>query len=95
MGGNKMTKQELIEGMAGKTGSTKAEAARFLDAFEGEITRALKKGERVPLVGFVTIEVKKRPARTGRNPLTGAAVKIPARNVVSFKAGSKLKEAVN
>jgi DNA-binding protein HU-beta len=90
-----MTKAELVEVMASKAELTKADAARALDAFQAAVTEALKKGEKVTLVGFGTFESKKRPARTGRNPQTGAEVKIPARKVVSFKAGSKLKEAVN
>lgn len=90
-----MTKVELVEAMAAKAGLTKADATRALEAFEGAIMSSLKKGNKVTLVGFGTFESKKRAARTGRNPLTGAAVKIPARNVVSFKVGSKLKEAVN
>jgi DNA-binding protein HU-beta len=95
MGGNFMTKAELVEVMANQAGLTKADAARALDAFTVGVTNALKKGKKVTLVGFGTFESKKRSARTGRNPQTGAPVKIPARNVVSFKVGSKLKEAVN
>jgi DNA-binding protein HU-beta len=90
-----MTKQQLVEVMATKAELTKADAARALDAFQAAVTGALKKGEKVTLVGFGTFESKKRPARTGRNPQTGDTVKIPARKVASFKAGSKLKEAIN
>lgn len=90
-----MTKQELVEVIATKAGLTKADAARALEAFIEGVTGALKKGSKVTLVGFGTFEAKKRAARTGRNPLTGAPVKIPARNVASFKVGSKLKEAIN
>lgn len=90
-----MTKVELVEGIASKAGLTKADATRALDAFIEVVTGSLKKGDKVTLVGFGTYEAKKRAARTGRNPLNGATVKIPARNVVSFKAGSKLKEAIN
>lgn len=90
-----MTKQELVEVIATKAELTKADAARALDAFQAAVTGALKKGNKVTLVGFGTFDAKKRPARTGRNPQTGAAVKIPARVVASFKVGSKLKEAIN
>ncbi len=90
-----MTKAELVEVMAETAGLTKADATRALEAFTTGVTEALKKGKKVTLVGFGTFESKKRAARTGRNPLTGAPVNIPARNVVSFKVGSKLKEAVN
>lgn len=90
-----MTKAELVEVIATKAELTKADAARALDAFQAAVTEALKKGEKVTLVGFGTFEAKKRPARTGRNPQTGAEVKIPARTVASFKVGSKLKEAIN
>ena len=69
--------------------------ARALDGFEKGVTNSLKRGKKVTLVGFGTFDARKRAARTGRNPQTGATVKIPARNVVVFKAGSKLKEAIN
>ena len=90
-----MAKAELVEFMAEKAGLTKADATRALDAFMEGVTKGLKKQNRVALVGFGTFTNKKRAARTARNPQTGAAVKIPARNAVSFKVGSKLKEAVN
>lgn len=90
-----MTKAELVEVMAAKAGLTKADAARALDAFQEAVTGALKKGQKVTLVGFGSFDVKKRAARVGRNPQTGAEVKISARNVASFKVGSKLKEAIN
>ena len=90
-----MNKGELIEAIAGATGSTKADAGRALDATIENITKALKKGDTVTLVGFGTFKVSKRAARTGRNPQTGAELKIPARKVPSFKAGAGLKDAVN
>ena len=90
-----MKKAELVEAIAGKTGLTKADATRALEATFEVITKALKKGERVPVAGFGTFNVSKRKAREGRNPQTGATVKIPARKAVSFKAGTALKEAVN
>lgn len=90
-----MSKQQLVELMAEKAGLTKADAGRALDAFVEGVTKALKKGDKVTLVGFGTFETRKRGARTGRNPQTGATVNIAARTAVGFKAGSKLKEAVN
>ncbi len=90
-----MKKAELVEAIAEKTGLTKADANRALDATFEVITKALKKGERVPVAGFGTFNVSKRKAREGRNPQTGATVKIPARKAVTFKAGTALKDAVN
>ena len=85
-----MSKQELVEKMAEKAGLTKADAARALDAFTESVTEALKAGNKVSLVGFGTYATSE-----GRNPRTGETVKIAARTAVTFKAGSKLKEAVN
>lgn len=90
-----MKKAELVEAIAEKTGLTKADATRALDATFEVITKALKKGERVPVAGFGTFNVSKRKAREGRNPQTGETVKIPARVAVTFKAGTALKDAVN
>ncbi len=90
-----MKKVELVEAMAQKTGLTKADSARALDAMLDALTKSLKKGEKTTLVGFGTFGVSKRKARVGRNPQTGAEVKIAAHNTVSFKAGAALKEAVN
>ncbi len=90
-----MSKQQLVEMIAEKAGLTKADAARALDATMESISEALKKGEKVSLVGFGTFATSERPAREGRNPRTGETVKIAARTAVTFKAGSKLKEAVN
>jgi DNA-binding protein HU-beta len=90
-----MNKGELIDAIASATGSTKADAGRALDATVENITKALKKGDTVTLIGFGTFKVSKRAARTGRNPQTGAELKIPARKVPSFKAGAGLKSAVN
>ena len=78
-----MSKTELVEFVAAKAGLTKADAGRALDAFE------------VALVGFGTFTAKKRAAREGINPLTKKAIKIPAKVVAGFKAGSKLKDALN
>ncbi len=90
-----MKKSELVEAVATATGLTKADATRALEATFATITKALKKGTKVPVAGFGTFAVSKRAARVGHNPQTGAQVKIPARNAVTFKAGSALKEAVN
>ena len=90
-----MTKQDLVESMAKKMGSTKADATRAVDAFIKTVEEGLKKSGKVTLVGFGTFEAKKRPARTGRNPQTGETVKIPARVAPTFKPGSKLKEVLN
>lgn len=90
-----MKKADLIDVVAAKAGLTKADANRAIDATFAAITGALKKGDKVPVVGFGTFSVSKRAARNGRNPQTGAVVKIAARNAVSFKAGSQLKESVN
>ena len=90
-----MGKQQLVEFVAAKVGFTKADAARAVDAVLEGITTGLKKEKKVALVGFGTWTSKKRAAKEGINPLTKAPLKIPAKNVVSFKAGSKLKDAVN
>ena len=90
-----MSKTELVELIAEKAGLTKADATRALDAALGGITAGLKKDGKVALVGFGTFSAKKRAARDGINPLTKEAIKIPAKTVASFKAGSKLKDALN
>lgn len=90
-----MKKVELVEAVATTAGLTKADATRAIDATFGAITKALKKGDKITLIGFGTFGVSRREARTGRNPQTGAAVKIPARNAVTFKAGTQLKNEVN
>jgi DNA-binding protein HU-beta len=89
-----MNKAELIEAMAAEAGITKADAKRSLDAFVGATHKALKKGERVALVGFGSFSVAKRAARKGRNPQTGKEIKIAAKKVVKFKAGSELTKSV-
>jgi len=89
-----MTKAELIEKMAAATGCTKACASKALDGAIEAITKAVKKGDKVALVGFGTFSMSKRKARTGRNPQTGAAIKIPARKVPKFSAGKAFKDAV-
>jgi len=89
-----MTKAELIEKVAKEAKITKAAAGKSIDAIIDGVTKALKKGERVSLVGFGTFSVSKRKARTGRNPQTGKPIKIAARKVAKFKAGSALRKAV-
>lgn len=90
-----MKKSELVELIAKETGLTKADATRSLEATFNVISKALSKGEKVPVPGFGTFNVSKRKAREGRNPATGATIKIPARKAVTFKAGTALKDAVN
>ncbi len=89
-----MNKAELIDAMAADANLTKADAKRALDAFVGATTKSLKKGDRVALVGFGSFSVAKRAARTGRNPQTGKEIKIAAKKVVKFKAGSELTGSV-
>lgn len=89
-----MNKSELIEAVSGKTGLSKREVGATLDSLLETIVGALKKGDSVSLVGFGTFSVKKRNARTGRNPQTGETIKIKARKVPAFKPGSELKEKV-
>ena len=89
-----MNKGELVARIAKDSGLTKADAGRALDAALDNVTRALKKGDRVTLVGFGTFGVSMRRARAGRNPLTGAPIKIAARRVPKFAAGKELKSAV-
>jgi len=90
-----MNKSDLIDAIAADSGLSKADAGRALDGFTAAVTKALKKGGTVSLVGFGTFSVKKRGARTGRNPRTGEAIKIKASKNPSFKAGKALKDAVN
>jgi DNA-binding protein HU-beta len=89
-----MNKAQLIDAIAANAGLTKADAKKALDAFIKATTQALKKGDRVALVGFGSFSVSKRSARTGRNPQTGKEIKIPAKKVVKFKAGSDLANVV-
>ncbi len=90
-----MSKTELVDFIAAEANVSKAEAGRVLDATLAGITKGLKKDGKVALVGFGTFSAKKRAAREGINPLTKEPMKIPAKNVVSFKAGAKLKDSVN
>ena len=90
-----MNKTELIDAVADEAEVSKAEAGRAVDAVISSITTALKKGDSVTLVGFGTFQVRKRAARTGRNPKTGDTIKIKASKNPAFKAGKALKDAVN
>ncbi|MCE5248620.1 HU family DNA-binding protein [bacterium] len=89
-----MTKDELVAKAAQDAGIPKVKAAKVLESIIKSITGALKKGNKVSLVGFGTFSVVKRAAREGRNPATNKPIKIPAANVPKFKPGKKLKEAV-
>lgn len=90
-----MNKSELIAQVAEKTGLTKRAAGDSVEAVLSAIQEALKKGEKVTLVGFGTFEVRNRAARKGVNPATGATIEIPESRVPAFKAGKALKEAVS
>ncbi len=89
-----MTKAELIDKIAANAGLTKTDAGKALDSTIDSVKAALKKGQKVTLVGFGTFSVSKRKARKGRNPRTGAEIKIPATKVPKFTAGKTLKDAV-
>ncbi len=90
-----MNKAELIDAIAAGSGLSKADAGKALEAFTDSVTGALKDGERISLVGFGSFSVDRRDARTGRNPRTGEAIDIAAKNVVKFKPGAGLSKAVN
>ena len=89
-----MNKAELIEAIANSTKMTKADSGRALDATIEAISKALKKGDRLSLVGFGSFSVAKRAARIGRNPQTGKEIKIAAKKVVKFKAVTELSKKV-
>jgi len=90
-----MNKAELIDAIASSAKLTKADAGRALDATIEAVSKGLKKGDRISLVGFGSFSVAKRAARTGRNPQTGKEIKIAAKKVVKFKAGAELSGNVN
>jgi DNA-binding protein HU-beta len=90
-----MNKAELIEAVANAADLSKADAGRAVDAVVEAVTKALKKGQQVAVVGFGTFSVKARAARSGRNPRTGETIHIAASKVPGFKAGKALKDAVN
>lgn len=89
-----MNKAELVEAMASEAGLSKADSKKALDAFISSTTKALKKDDRVALVGFGSFSVSKRAARKGRNPQTGKEINIKAKKVVKFKAGADLQSKV-
>jgi DNA-binding protein HU-beta len=91
---NKMNKAELIEAIAASSKLSKADSKRALDAFIEVTTKALKKDDRVALVGFGSFSTSKRAARKGRNPQTGKEITIKAKKVVKFKAGAELSSKV-
>ena len=90
-----MTREEIITKMSEDADTTKVSAKAALDSFLGCVTKTLKKGGKVSLVGFGTFSISKRAARKGRNPQTGATINISARKVAKFKAGKGLSDAVN
>jgi len=90
-----MNKGELIEAVAAAADLTKADATKAVEAFLDTVTRTLRKGDQVAIVGFGSFSVKSRAARLGRNPKTGATIQISASRVPGFKAGKALKDAVN
>ncbi|MDR7009603.1 HU family DNA-binding protein [Paraburkholderia strydomiana] len=90
-----MNKQDLIDAVASKTGSTKAKTAEALDALIGTITTVVTQGDTVQLIGFGSFSKGQRAARTGRNPATGAEIHIAAAKTVKFAAGKAFKDAVN
>lgn len=90
-----MNKSELIDAMAADAGISKAQAKSALESFLSNVSGTLKKGGRVSLVGFGSWSVSSRAARDGRNPQTGKAIKIAAKNVVKFKGGAELDGHVN
>ena len=90
-----MNKTELVAAISEKTELTKKDSEKALKALIDVVAEELKKGEKVPLVGFGTFEVSERAARTGKNPQTGAEIKIAACKAPKFKAGKALKDAVN
>ena len=89
-----MNKAELIAQISDEAGITKTQANSALDSFVDAVTKSLKKGDKVTLVGFGTFSVSKRQARNGRNPQTGEVIKIKARRVARFKAGKELAEKI-
>lgn len=90
-----MNKTELINQIAESAGISKKAAGDALQGFMVAVTETMKKGDKLTLIGFGTFSVTERAARDGRNPQTGKKIKIPAKKVVKFKAGTKLSEAVN
>jgi len=94
-GGIFMNKNELVSKIAEKSGLTKKDSEKALDAFVGSVAEALQKGDKVQLVGFGTFEIRDRAERKGRNPQTGEEITIPATKAPAFKAGAELKKVVS
>lgn len=90
-----MNKQELVTSVAEKSGLTKKDSEKAVNAVFASVEEALAKGDKVQLVGFGTFEVRSRAARKGRNPQTGAEIEIAAAKVPAFKAGKALKDSVS
>lgn len=89
-----MNKTELIETIADHLGTSRVSAKKFIDTLNDVVINALQNGEKVQLPGFGTFSVEKKSARMGRDPRNGAPIKIAAKNVVKFRAGSELNEAI-
>lgn len=89
-----MNKGELIDAVSKMTQHSKAQTAQMFDAFMAVVQNSLTSGNNVQMIGFGTFAVEERPARVGRNPATGKEMKIPAKKVVKFKVGKKLKDSV-
>ena len=89
-----MRKPELAAAVADETGLTREKASEVITAFTDQISAAAARGEDTTLIGFGTFSIRKREAREGRNPQTGASIRIPASKTVGFKAGKALKDAV-
>ncbi len=89
-----MNKTELIAAVAAETGLTKKDSELAVNAFVNQVTEALKKGDKVSIVGFGSFEVKHRNARVGRNPKTKETINIPASKAPAFKAGKQFKESI-
>ena len=89
-----MNKSELVEALAKSTKLSKVDVTKVIDAFVETSKKELKKGGEINLVGFLSLKKAKRSARNGRNPQTGKAIKIPAKNVVKAKVGRTLQDAV-
>ena len=90
-----MNKTELVAAIVEKSGLTKKDADKALAAFIETVTETMQKGEKIQLVGFGTFEVRERPERVGRNPMTKETITIPATKVPAFKAGASFKAAVS
>lgn len=90
-----MNRTELVDAIVAKTGLSKKDTDATVKAFTETVTEAMKKGDKVQLIGFGTFEVSKRAARNGKNPLTGESIKIPACKMPKLKFGKAVKDAIN